>query len=116
MKQSIQLNKQIAKERGEAGLLQAIAHAEAIIPDWADKAYKEFKKWLGRKPAGYRFQIEDFRLRMQISGAIPLPPSARSFGGMAVRAKNEKLIRSRGPKPTKSVTAHSCYSNEWQKI
>jgi hypothetical protein len=116
MKQSIHLNKQKAKERGEAGLLQAIASAETITPDWAERAYTVFKRWLARKPSGYRFQIESFRLYVQIHKSLPSPNSDRAFGGMAVRAKNEGLIKGISPRSTTAISAHGCYSMEWRKI
>lgn len=113
---NIKLDSKQARRRGELGLAQAVATAERNDPDWAEKAYAYFKKWLSRKPSGYRFQVESFRLHVQISGAIPAPTSDRAYGGIPTRAKNEKLIRACRPQPTTSVTAHGCFSMEWQKI
>lgn len=112
----IQLNKQVARSKAEAGLIQAIATAEKNNPDWADMAYKFFKRWLSRKPSGYRFQIENFRLHLQINGGLPKPESDRAYGGLPRRAREEKLIKAKGPKPTTSISAHGCYSQEWQKV
>lgn len=112
----IQLNSKEARSRGEAGMNQAIATAEKKNKDWANEAYKFFRRWLSRKPSGYRFQIENFRLHLQINGGLPKPESDRAYGGLPKRALNEKLIKSLGPKPTKSVTAHGCFSTEWQKV
>jgi hypothetical protein len=116
MKQSIHLNKNIARQRGEAGLLQAIASAESVFPDWAERAYLAFKKWLSRKPSGYRFQMENFRLYVDIHKPIPKPNTDRAYGGIPVRAKNEGLIKSLGPKSTSSLSSHSCFAMEWKKI
>lgn len=115
MKQ-IQLNSKEARSRGEAGMNQAIATAEKKNKDWANEANKFFRRWLSRKPSGYRFQVENFRLHLQINGGLPKPESDRAFGGIVRRAREDKLIKSLGPKPTKSVTAHGCYSNEWIKL
>lgn len=112
----LNLNKQAARSKADAGLIQAIATAEKNHPNWAENAYKFFKKWLSRKPSGYRFQIEQFRLHIQINGGLPKPESDRAFGGLPRRAREEKLIKAKGPKPTTSERAHSCYSMEWQKV
>lgn len=112
----IKLDKQKAMARGEAGLNQAVATANSVHPNWASIAYKVFKRWLSRKPSGYRFQIENFRLHIQINGGLPKPPSDRSYGGLPKRAREEKLIKELGAKPTNSISAHGCYSMEWVKI
>lgn len=112
----IRLNKQEARSKGEAGLNQAIATAEKKHPDWAENAYKFFKRWLSRKPSGYRFQIENFRLHIQIHGGLPKPESDRAYGFIPSKAKREKLIKEVNAKPTQSTSAHGCYSMEWKKL
>lgn len=112
----IQFNKQVAKEKGDQGLNRAVAAAENIHPDWAERAYKFFKKWLSRKPKGYRFLIEDFRKRVQVSKALPEPGSRRAYGGIPRRAANDGLIRKKGLRATRSITSHSCFATEWGKV
>lgn len=112
----IRLNKQEARSKGEAGLNQAIATAEKKHPDWADNAYKFFKRWLSRKPSGYRFQIENFRLHIQIHGGLPKPETDRAYGFLPTKAKKDKLIKPTSPKTTQSTSAHGCYSMEWKKV
>jgi hypothetical protein len=96
--------------------MQAIASANDTIPDWADRVWIVFKRWLSRKPAGYRFQIENFRLYVDIHKPLPKPNTDRAYGFLPVKAENERLIKKLAPKATTAVSAHGCYSMEWKKI
>lgn len=112
---TIQLNVFEGRKNRDAGIAKAVGHAEKNNPGWNDKAFDMFKEWLSGWPSSFTFLMEDFRKCAQIRG-LPDPPSARSFGGIALRAKFAGLIKSNGLKPTTSVTAHRCYANEWQKV
>jgi hypothetical protein len=112
---AVQLNILEAIQAKEAGILQALSSAETVCEDWADKAYNMLVEWLKPWPAGFRFQIEEFRQIAQIKG-LPDPLHNRAFGGIAVRARNAGLIRSLGYKSTMSVKSHRAKANEWEKI
>lgn len=114
-KEPVQLDAFESSRARDEGIERAKAHADAVDLGWSEKAYQMLCDWLSGWPAGYKFQMEDFRKIAQIRG-LPDPPSARAFGSLAVRARKANLIKSNGPKPTSGVTAHSCYANEWQKI
>lgn len=111
----LQLDYKAACEARDAGLEQAVNHANQVDPGWSDKAYDMFKQWLSGWIKGHKFQIETFRASASARG-LPNPPTARAFGQIAVRAKKEGLIKSNGPKPTTGVTAHSCFATEWEKV
>lgn len=110
-----QLNIDFARANRDEGIATAINHANAVNEGWSDKAYAMFKEWLSGWPKGHCFQIETFRVSASARG-LPEPPSARSFGYIAVRARKEGLIKSNGQKATSSSTAHRCYANEWEKL
>lgn len=112
---AIQLNMYESRQNRDAGIQKAVEHANQVNPEWSDKAYEMFVDWLKGWPSTFTFLMEDFRKVAQIRG-LPDPPSARSFGGVALKAKFAGLIKSNGLKPTTSVTAHRCYANEWQKV
>lgn len=115
MKAQLELDYTKAAEARDAGIEQAVQHADAMNIGWSEKAWEMFQEWLSGWPKGFRFQIETFRASAGARG-LPHPPTARAFGQIAVRGRKEGLIRSNGQKPTTGVTAHRCYSNEWEKI
>jgi hypothetical protein len=112
---TVQLNILEAIENRDKGILQALASAETVCTDWADRAYNMLVEWLRPWPAGFCFQIEQFRQIAQIRG-LPDPLHNRAFGGIALRARNAGLIKSNGLKPTSSVKSHRANANEWQKV
>lgn len=115
MNKTIQLDAFAAIQERDKGMEVAEANAEINHPGWNKMAYQMFQDWLEGWPTGYQFLIEDFRLSAQIRG-LPDPPSNRSFGGMAVRARNEGIIKSAGLTQTKNKLAHSCFATLWQKL
>lgn len=112
---AIQLDILQAIEAKDKGIQTAITHANAVVPDWSDKAYAMLVEWLKDWPEGFTFMIEDFRKICQIK-KLPDPPTARAFGAIAVRAKIAGLIKSNGQKPTTGISGHGCYANQWMKI
>lgn len=115
MIKTIQLDAFAAIQERDKGMQVAEANAEINHPGWKEDAYEMFKDWLSGWPKGYRFLIEDFRKVAQIRG-LPDPPSARSFGGLAVKAKTAGLIKAFDQVKTSSKTAHRCFATLWQKV
>lgn len=112
---TIQLDAFAAIQERDKGMEVAEANAEINHPGWKKQAYAMFQDWLSGWPTGYQFLIEDFRKSAQIRG-LPDPPSARSFGGMALKAKFAGLIKSVDLAKTRSKSAHGCFSTLWQKL
>lgn len=96
----------------EAGIKRAEVSANNKSPEWIDRAYEHFKKWLAGKPDGHLFMMEEAR------GDLPIepPPSNRSYGGIIKRAQSAKLIKSVGLKPVSNVKAHACFATQWMKV
>lgn len=111
----IQLDAFAAAEQRDKGMEIAEANAEINHPGWKVMAYDMLKDWLKGWPKGYRFRIEEFRQVAQILG-LPDPPSARSFGGLALKAKFAGLIKSVDLEKTTSKTAHGCFATLWEKL
>jgi hypothetical protein len=113
---TIQLNILTAIEERDKGMNQAMNHADAVENNWSQSAYQFLLRFLSDKPKGFRFMIEDLRMKAQLLKALPDPPSARAFGGVAVRARNNGIIRSYTLKPVNNSKAHRAFATEWEKI
>lgn len=109
------LDIQEARKERDRGMQKAINHANTVNKDWLDKAYKMFKEWLSGWVSGHEFMIEDFRFSAEIKG-LERPPSARSYGAIAVKAKKENLIISYETGKTRGKTAHRANANKWIKV
>jgi hypothetical protein len=112
---AVQLSILQAIEQRDKGIERAVSHAGKKSPGWIDDAYDMFKDWLTGWPVGFRFTIESFRQIASIRG-LPDPPHNRAFGGLAVRARNNKLIKAAGTVQVENVKAHRCYCTQWEKI
>lgn len=115
MKSQLELDYTKAGEERDAGIEQAVSHANEVDPGWSDMAFQMLKDWLKGWPAGFKFLMEDFRVSASAHG-LPDPPTARAFGSIAVKARKAGLIISNGQQPTRSASAHRCYANQWQKV
>ena len=100
----------------EAGIQQALVHAEEVSPQWKVKAFNALVEYIREQPQGHLFQMEDFRKWALLNEKIQDPPSARAYGGIIVRAFNQDLIRRDGFASTKSKTAHGAVAAQWRKI
>ena len=100
----------------QAGIEQALVHAEDVSPQWRNKAFNALTEYLREHPKGYLFQVEDFRKWALLNEKIQDPPSARAYGGIIVRAANQSIIRRDGFASTKSKTAHGAVAAQWRKI
>lgn len=111
----VQLNIFKGQQERDKGINDALTHAEAVCPDWPEKAFVMFKDWLSGWTPGYLFTIEEFRMIAQIRG-LPDPPNNRAFGGIALRARIAGLIKSNGTVKVKNPKAHCCFASQWQKV
>lgn len=98
------------------GLTRAVSKADHDYTDWSDRCWQLFLKWLGKKPVGYHFQVEEFRQDCMKWGKIEEPASNRAFGFISKRALSQRLIVSAGKAKTKSSKSHSANAEVWRKI
>lgn len=112
---AIQLNIYEAQKERDKGIAKAINHANEAIPEWEEKAYRMFKEWLSGWAPGHEFLIEDFRFSAEIKG-LEKPPSSRSYGPLAIKAKKEGLIVSHETAKTRSKSSHRANAAKWIKI
>lgn len=98
------------------GLTRAVNKADKDYTDWSDRCWNLFLRWLGKKPVGYKFMVEDFRSDLVKHNMIEMPNSNRAFGFISKRAVNLRLIVSAGKAKTKSSKSHQANAEVWQKI
>lgn len=112
MKNVVQLDILSSIAERDAGIQTAITHADAVTPDWSSMAYEELKRFLKITPG--EFMGENFRSHCaQID--FPLPPHARAFGGIIVKAYKSGLIRRVRFDQVSNKKAHACFASVWIK-
>lgn len=99
----VQLNIEDAMKARDAGIEKAVTHANQVTPDWSERAFELLKHFL-QNHCG-QFQCEEIRAFAAMVD-FPLPPSARSWGHIMVRAMKEGLIRMIDNGPTRNKKAH----------
>lgn len=84
-------------------------HANAVHPEWSDKALELFKVYLRQQKQP--FMIEDFRA--WVDDKIPTPPTLRAYGPLAARALKLGLIKHEKYGKVKNVKAHRANCSVW---
>lgn len=106
-----------AKANRDAGIAKALENADQAAPyNWSDKAYNYAKEYILNKHVGARFQVEDIRMQAEQERKVMPPPSARAWGGIIVKIRNEKLIMAIGTEPVINPKAHRANATVWVKI
>lgn len=100
----------------DVGLQMAVNKADRDYTDWSERCWQLFLKWLGKKPVGYQFLVEEFRIAALEWKKIEKPNSDRAFGFISKRAVKMNLIISAGTAKTKSKGSHSTPANVWRKL
>lgn len=100
-------NKTRGQELAEHGLRVAVNNANREFPGWQERCWGLFKRWISKKPEGYRFMMESFRNDCYEYRMIEKPNSLRAFGMVTKRAKKEGLIIQEGTGQCSSVKSHS---------
>jgi hypothetical protein len=101
------------KQRRDAGIQRAVAHANAVDRDWETMAYEFFTNVFLVHHKG-EFQCEQARLAAE--GVVPKPPSLRSWGGIITRARNAGLITKVGVKSVKNPKAQMAFAAVWKRV
>lgn len=108
----MQLNILDAIAEKEAGIQQAVDHANAVTPQWSDKAYDFLVRYVSSATSS--FMCEDVRHKAEQAG-FPEPPHNRAWGAVLIRAAKTGLIRNIGAAPTKNVKAHRAFASLWER-
>jgi hypothetical protein len=106
-----QLNIDYSRIARDKGIEKAEKSANELHENWSERAYWFFKYFVthSEKP----FKIEEFR--EWVAEMLPAPRSLRAFGGIAMRAAKEGLIKRVGFAQVDNVKAHRANCALWMK-
>lgn len=108
-----QLDISFGKKLRDAGIKQAIDHADAYSANWSQEAYEKLLLFLEthKEP----FLAEEFRQFAENNG-LESPPSARAYGAIMTRGLREEKIRKTGHGTVSNPKAHACFATVWIKF
>jgi hypothetical protein len=96
-------------ELRDAGMAQALEHAEEVSQDWGARAFKFVEIFARRR---IEFRAEQVRVYAEKRG-LESPPSKRSWGAVVAKAVRKKIIRRVRFEPCENPKAHSCWVSLW---
>lgn len=96
------------KDLMEAGIDQAVSHADAVSPAWSDTAYAFLLEYAATER---EFMAED--VRAAAAGKVAQPPSLRAWGGVMLRAAKAGLITKIGFRSVSNPKAHCATGGVW---
>jgi hypothetical protein len=99
---------EIARDKG---IQQSLDSANTVVKNWSDIAYGFL---LGYADSHKEFMVED--MRNASVGFVPEPPSKRAWGGIAVRAAKNGIIRRKCFQNVKNVKAHRTPATLWEVV
>lgn len=97
----------------DAGMKQAIDHAEQEVPNWSDLALEKVREFIRYYPH-LEFMTEDVREWAHYKG-LPQAPSKRSWGGVILKASKQGIIVKVGIGQVKNPKAHCANANIWKR-
>ena len=100
------------RQMAEEGMNQAVEHADEVSPGWSNAAFERFKEYAR---SHREFMTEDARVWAHEQG-LELPPTARAWGSVTVRAKKEGLIAVLRYENTKVPPAHAAPRPVWGSL
>lgn len=100
----------------EIGIQQAVEHANRIMPDWSENAYRYLESYIVLHKRHHRFMTEDVRRAAELSLKVPIPPSKRAWGAIILRACKSGIIKKVGHDKVKNTNAHSAFASVWEII
>jgi len=107
---------QRARLARDVGAEAAVAHANAVIESWSDRAAAMLREY-GQTSAevGATFTAEDVRGFAEDNG-LPAAPDARAWGVVIMRARRAGLIKHAGYETSKSPTRHHGITSAWRWV
>ena len=94
----------------DAGILEAVEHADAVTPRWSERAFDALVDFLRAPRAG--FMAEDVRAYAENRG-LPVPPDPRAWGGVFQPAARAGLIQKAGYDTSRNAHAHLRPTQVW---
>lgn len=104
-----QLDSLSGEELRDIGINQSLNNANKQTKNWSDKAFQYLLDYI---ETNKEFMAEDVRIASE--GIVEIPPSARAWGGIFVKAVKLKIIKRKGFKNVKNAKAHSTPATLWE--
>jgi hypothetical protein len=76
----------------DVGMAIAVDHAEAVEPDWADRAFRVFVAFSRLQPTFITAEVREYAERV----GLPTPPTNWAWGSIAARAAREGIVTQAG--------------------
>ncbi len=99
------------EELRDQGIQKSLDHANSKIDSWGESAYIFLNGYALKHNI---FMAEDVRVASQ--GIVEVPPSKRAWGAVFVKAKKNKLIKSKGFGTVKNPNAHRTPATIWKSL
>lgn len=103
----------VAKQLRDAGMKKAVDHANAVSPNWSEKAYKRLLEFIDRVPG--EFMIEDVRAFSVLDDGFEMPPNSKAWGSVVVRAFKAGIIKRVRYDQAKGPKCHMTTVSVWIK-
>jgi hypothetical protein len=100
----------------DAGMRQAVDHADRENNGWSDEAYGLLQNWIINQGKGSTFKLEDFRLYCEKRALIDSPPDDRAYGHIVTRAAKAGLIKNAGFIKSENPVAHRGPRTLWKVL
>lgn len=98
------------QDMADAGMQQAVDHADAVEPGWSEQAYAMFLEYAADH---FEFMTEDVRVWAHENG-LPQPPDGRAWGAVTHRAIRAKLVVCDRYRKTRIPPAHATPRPVWR--
>lgn len=109
---TVQLDIISAIEARDAGIAQAIDHANDVSNDWSERAYMVLQDFLNIHVGD--FMVEELRSYAALID-FEIPPSSRAWGGIIRKAAFAGLVEKVGVQNTTNVKSHCTPASVWRK-
>lgn len=100
------------KDLKELGIQMAIVHADKVVEQWSDKAYKHFIDYCKMVT---ELKTEDARVYAEAQG-LEIPPTKRAWGAIPMRAAKAGIITRIGYVAVNNPKAHCTTVSLWAVI
>lgn len=98
---------QTGEDLKQAGMSQALAHADQVYPAWTERAVMAIARFAAAKKTS--FMVEE----VKAFADLPMPPTVNCWGAACNKAKSMGIISFVGYGRTSLPAAHSRVSGIW---
>lgn len=98
----------------DAGIEQAVTHADEVEPHWAIRAYLFLLAYIDHQRLSGNDTVVSEDVRAYAHGlGLPVPPSNRAWGGPLMRARRAGLLVRHGITEARDPKCHCGLRNIW---